>query len=311
MRTTFIKTLIKLARKNKNLFLLTGDLGFSVFEEFQKEFSDRFINCGVAEQNMIGTAAGLALSGKKVIVYSIIPFVTMRPFEQIRNDICLHNLDVKIVGVGAGFGYGALGSTHHALEDVAIMKALPNMTILSPADPIEAGLATKAMVQLKSPVYLRLGKNKENIHSKLFKFKIGKGKIIKRGKDLTVVSAGSILRNVVLAVKQVEKSFSISIEIISMPTVKPIDKRIITTSVKKTKALIVVEEHHILGGMGETISHILMKNRLNIAFELLGVSDKFIKEVGDENFLRDKNNLSVAKIGNTIKKIWKLKTNIK
>jgi len=146
MRQSFINTLTKLAKIDKNLYLLTGDLGFSVFEDFIEKFPKRFINCGVAEQNMMGVAAGLALSGKKVYVYSFIPFIIMRCFEQVRNDICYQNLDVKIVGIGGGISYGSLGATHHAIEDISLMRALPNMTVICPGDPIEAGLATKSAI---------------------------------------------------------------------------------------------------------------------------------------------------------------------
>ena len=227
MRTAFIKTLTELAGEDKNIYLLTGDLGFSVFEAFARKFPGQYINCGVAEQNMMGVAAGLALSGKKVVVYSIIPFVTMRCFEQIRNDVCLQNLDVKIVGVGGGLSYGASGATHHAVEDLAIMRALPNITILCPADPIEAELAVRAMFKIKGPVYLRLGKGREeNIHLKSFKFQIGKANLIKRGKDITVIGIGSILKNAILAAEMLEKKYKNSIRIISMPALKKLDKNI-------------------------------------------------------------------------------------
>ena len=183
MRTAFIKTLTELAKKDKSIYLLTGDLGFSVFEEFKKKFPDRFINCGVAEQNMMGVAAGLAMNRKKVVVYSIIPFVTMRCFEQVRNDVCLQNLDVKIVGVGGGMSYGQQGLTHHAIDDIAVMRSLLNIRIIVPADPIETELAVKSMLKINGPVYLRLEKSEEeNIHSKPFNYKIGEIYEIKKGK---------------------------------------------------------------------------------------------------------------------------------
>jgi len=311
MRTAFIKTLTKLAEKDKNIYLLTGDLGFSVFEEFKKKFPERYVNCGVAEQNMIGVAAGLALSGKKVVVYSIIPFVTMRCFEQIRNDICLQNLDVKVVGVGAGFSYGAQGPTHHAIEDLAIMRSLPNMTVLCPVDPIETGLAVKAMFKLKGPVYLRLGKSKEeNIHSKSFEFKVGRANLIKNGKDITIMGIGPILKNALNAAEILEKEMNISVRIISMTTFKPLDKNIVLKAVKETKAIFTIEEHSLVGGLGSAVAEILAESKDKILFRRIALPNEFCKEVGSQEYLREKNNLSVKGIKKTIEKIWRSKINM-
>ncbi len=163
MRKTFVKTLIELAEKDESIYLLTGDIGFNALEAFADKFPKRFINCGIAEQNMMGVAAGLALSGKKVYVYSIIPFVTVRCLEQIKNDVCFQNLDVKIVGYATGFSYGAQGTTHHAIEDVGVMRALPNMTVLSPADPSEERELILQSYKTKSPAYIRLDKGGERI----------------------------------------------------------------------------------------------------------------------------------------------------
>jgi len=311
MRIAFIKTLIELAKKDKDIYLLTGDLGFSVFEEFKQRFPDRFVDCGVAEQNMIGVAAGLALSGKKVVVYSIIPFVTMRCFEQIRNDICLQNLDVKVVGVGAGFSYGAQGPTHHAIEDLAIMRSLPNMTVLCPVDPIETGLAVKAMFKLKGPVYLRLGKSKEeNIHSKSFEFKVGRANLIKNGKDITIMGIGPILKNALNAAEILEKEMNISVRIISMTTFKPLDKNIVLKAVKETKAIFTIEEHSLVGGLGSAVAEILAESKDKILFRRIALPNEFCKEVGSQEYLREKNNLSVKGIKKTIEKIWRSKINM-
>src|SRR5438445_7860670 len=163
MRTAFIQTLNELADRDPRVCLVVGDLGFSVIEEFAERFPDQFLNAGVAEQNMIGLAAGMSMTGKIVLTYSIGNFGTLRCLEQIRNDVCYHRANVKVVAVGGGLAYGNLGVTHHASEDVAIMRALPNMTVVSPGDPIEARLATKAVVALDGPAYLRLGKAGEPV----------------------------------------------------------------------------------------------------------------------------------------------------
>jgi transketolase len=163
MRKVFIQKLVELAQVDPDIYFIAGDLGYSVIEPFKEKFPERFINAGIAEQNMIGVAAGLALTGKKVFVYSIIPFVTMRCFEQIRVDLCYQNLPVRMVGVGAGFAYGAMGSTHYATEDVAVMRALPNMTVVVPGSNFELLGLVEQVNALSGPVYIRLSKNEEKI----------------------------------------------------------------------------------------------------------------------------------------------------
>ena len=177
MRTAFINKITEMAQEDKSIYLLTGDLGFSVLEDFSKRFPDRFYNVGVAEQTLAGVAAGLALSGKTVFIYSIATFATMRGFEQIRNDIAYHNLKVRIVGVGSGFSYSAYGVTHHSLSDMAIMRCLPNMTIIAPGDPWEVEKAMEESKKINGPIYFRLGKKGEpKLHSENANFKIGKGR---------------------------------------------------------------------------------------------------------------------------------------
>src|SRR3989344_673219 len=303
MRLAFIKTLSEFVRKNKNTILLTGDVGFSVFEDFIKEFPGQYINCGVAEQNMLGVAAGLALSGKKVFVYSIIPFVTMRPYEQLRNDICLQNLDVKIVGVGGGFSYGVLGSTHHALEDLAITRALPNLTVVVPADPIETKLAVGAITKLKGPVYLRLGKSKEeDVHRGLFKFGIGKANILKTGKDAAIIGIGPIIKNALIAANILKKEAGVSLGVVSMTTLKPLDEGFVKSVAKRAKSIFTIEEHNLIGGLGDAVAAVLLKNRFRGIFEKLGVSDRFAGVIGNQDFLRSRNNLSPREIAKFVGK---------
>jgi len=193
MRDAFIKALEEEAEKNENIVLLTGDLGFSVFESFEKKFPNQFFNCGIAEQNMMGVAAGLSLSGKTVFVYSIIPFVTLRCIEQIRNDICYHDLKVIIVGVGSGLSYGSSGFSHHANEDIGCLKSISNLTILSPSDPNEVRGLIKESVSYNHPVYLRLGKNKEEIFNQSSDVKIGKMYYLQEGNDVALITHGSIM----------------------------------------------------------------------------------------------------------------------
>ena len=239
MRKAFIDTLIKLAEKDKRIFLLSGDLGFSVLEPFKEKFTDRFFNMGVAEQNMIGVAAGLALSGKIVFVYSIVPFVTMRCFEQIRNDLCFQNLNVRLVGVGGGVAYGTAGATHHALEDIAIMRSLVNMTVIAPGDPKETEMTINASLKHSGPIYIRLGKGNEPVVHTAQNFEIGKGIVLKKGKDVTIIACGSMLFTAQQIEKELEKN-NLSVNLISMPTVKPLDKEIILKSAHQTKAIFTI-----------------------------------------------------------------------
>lgn len=304
MRKAFIQSLGEIAANNKNVMLLTGDLGFSVFEEFASTFPDQYLNCGVAEQNMVGVAAGLALSGKKVFVYSIATFATMRPFEQIRNDICLHNLDVKIIGVGGGYSYGHMGFTHHPIEDVAIMKVLPNMKVFSPADPIETALVVRAITENNGPAYVRLGKSREDdVHKAPPFFTIGKAISLQEGRDVVIIGSGPILQNVLQASRILAEK-NISCGVISMPTIKPLDVEAVLKSVE-TGLLITVEEHSTVGGLGDSVAAVLAQANLSkpCRFKKIGIEDKFMKIVGDQEYLRLQNGLSAEQLAESISKL--------
>lgn len=299
MRTAFINTLHELAKKDKNIFLLNGDLGFSVLEKFTKSYPDRSLNMGVAEANMIGVAAGLALSGKTVFVYSIIPFVTARVFEQVRNDVALQKVNVKIVGVGSGLTYGQLGPTHHSIEDIALMRALPNMTVVCPGDPYETAEATKALAALKGPAYLRIGKKGEPIvHKHTPPFKIGEGILIKKGHDGTLIAIGNMLALANTVVEALAKKGKL-VRLISMHTVKPLDQRIIKKAMKETPAIFTLEEHNVIGGLGSAVAEALAENNQNkktIHFHRFGINDRFTITAGSHDFLRASHALSLNDI---------------
>jgi len=304
MRKAFIKALGEIVAKDKNVMLLTGDLGFSVFEEFAANFPDQYLNCGVAEQNMVGVAAGLALSGKKIFVYSIIPFATMRPFEQIRNDVCMHNLNVKIIGVGGGYSYGHLGTTHHPIEDIAIMKVLPNMKVFVPADPTETEFVVQAVAKDSGPAYIRLGKSKEeNLHNAPFDMKIGKANVLREGDTLTIIGAGPILRNAIQAADILDKS-NISCRVVSLITVKPLDKEQVIKSAK-IGPVVTIEEHSVIGGIGDSVAAVLAEENLNNGFKKMGVEDRFMTIVGDQDYLRAENKLSPEQLAASISDFYK------
>lgn len=296
MRAAFINTLTELARRNKNIFLLTGDLGFSVFENFREEFQDRFLNIGVAEANMVGIAAGLSLSNKVVFIYSIVPFVTMRCFEQIRNDICYQNLNVKIIGCGGGLCYGSAGPTHHSITDIAIMRVLPNMTVICPGDPIETELAVKASITYQGPVYIRIGRGHEpRVHSASPHFEIGKGIILKEGNDIALIATGNMLYTANRVADTLEGN-GLSIRLISMHTVKPIEKALILKVTKETKAIFTIEEHSLIGGLGSAVAEVLPESEHKVLFRRFALPNTFIKNIGNQEYLREKNGLSVSRI---------------
>jgi len=307
MRNEFIKTLINCAKNNDNIYLLTGDLGFSFLERFQEIFPERFYNVGVAESNMAGIAAGLALSRKIVFIYSIAPFVSMRCFEQIRNDICMQNLNVRIIGVGGGFGYGTAGSTHHSIEDIAIMRVLPNMTVICPSDPLETFYAIEQSIEYKGPIYFRLGIGGEpSIHKSIKNFKISKGIIVEEGNDISIISTGSMLK-ISKDVSNLLRNSGISVRVISMHTIKPIDMELLKDTVNKVNSIFTIEEHNIIGGIGSAIAEILSESEYGkkVLFKRFGVQDVFIKEVGDRDFLLEKCSLNTKFIVEKIIKILK------
>ena len=261
---------------DKSIYLLTGDLGFGLLEPFAEKHPGRYINMGVAEQNMTGVATGLALSGKVVFIYSIANFPTFRCLEQIRNDICYHNVNVNIVSGGGGLTYGALGTTHHATEDMAIMRALPGMTVIAPGDPLEVSQATKASVKWPGPCYLRLGRTEEpTIHNNTPDFQIGKSIRVLAGSDATLISTGGALYNTMRAAQSLAEQ-RIKVCVLSMPTIKPLDNGAVITAARETGVIVTVEEHNIIGGLGSAVAEVLAESTgLEVAFKRIGVRDTF------------------------------------
>lgn len=301
MRYAFCEELTKLADKDKKIILLTGDLGFTLFENFQERFPKQFFNVGIAEPNMAGVAAGLALSGKIVFVYSIASFISTRAYEFIRNDVCVHKLPVIIVGSGAGFSYAEAGVTHFATQDIALMRGLANMTVFCPADPLEAQWATRIAVQLKSPVYLRLGKKGEpKIYNKVPKLILGRASQLTKGKDIAIIACGNIVANALKANKLLEKS-KIKASVFSMHTVKPIDKKLIQKLAKKSSFLFTIEEHSEIGGLGSAVAEIIsQESKSKAKLVRIAIPDLFPHKLGSQNYLRQTYGLSPQKIAKRI-----------
>jgi transketolase len=278
---------VELAEADPNLYLVTGDLGFGVVDAFAKRFPRQFVNAGVAEQNMTGLAAGLALSGKTVFTYSIANFTTLRCLEQIRNDVCYHRADVKVVSVGGGFSYGALGVTHHATEDLAIMRALPEMTVVAPGDPAEARLATRAVHQHRGPCFLRLGRAGEpDVHAQPPEFRLGRAILVRPGSDLTLISTGAMLLTATRVAASLEQSGT-SARVLSMHTVSPLDEAAVHSAATETRAVFTLEEHSTVGGLGGAVAEVMAEMERPVArLVRIGVPPGFTSIAGDQDFMR-------------------------
>ncbi|MCB0318721.1 MAG: hypothetical protein KDD56_08180 [Bdellovibrionales bacterium] len=300
MRDAFIARLCQHAKEDPSIFLITGDLGFKVLDEYQANFPKQFLNAGVAEQNMTGIATGLALSGKKVFTYSIANFVSIRCLEQIRNDVLYHDANVNIVCIGGGFSYGSLGMSHHATEDIGILRTFPNLEIVVPCSLWEAREATTAIANSPCPSYLRIDKShvEEDPNER---FILGKARILREGTDISIIGAGGILAEAIEAAKELEKS-GISTRILSMHTIKPIDKEAIFNAAKETKGIISLEEHTVEGGLGSIIAETLLEAGVNPQiFHRIGLRDGFSSIVGSQSYLRKRYHMDSATIVKVIK----------
>ncbi|OGW46947.1 MAG: 1-deoxy-D-xylulose-5-phosphate synthase [Nitrospirae bacterium GWC2_57_9] len=288
MRTTFVNCLIDRAKIDNRIFVITPDMGFSVLEKFKEQFPQRFLNVGIAEQNAIGVAAGLALSGKIVYVYSIIPFVTMRCFEQVRIDLAYMNTNVRLVGVGAGLAYGPAGATHHAIEDIAIMRALPNMTVCCPGDPVEVRALINQSFAHKGPIYFRLNKNGETcIHDDSARIEIGKAITVKEGKDIALITTSNMLEQGLHWVKEWSLQGK-QAALISMPTVKPIDTDAILQLINRNIPIITLEEHNMIGGLGSAVAEVIADAGKAVVFKRIAIQDVYSHLVGSQQLLRSK-----------------------
>jgi len=295
VRDAFLRSLINLAETDDRIALLTGDLGFGVVEKFGDKFPDRFWNCGVAEQSMIGIAAGLAKSGMLPFVYSIANFPTFRCLEQIRNDICYHNLPVTIVSVGAGLGYGTLGYTHHGIEDIAAMRSLPNISIYSPSDPMDVTQVLSRINKNPSPTYLRLGKNGElEIQGTKENSVPGAISELTSGSNLTILATGGIAENCLRVAEQL-RTQGFEIQVISVTQLEPLDIKFLLGAMTSNKIL-VVEEHVKRGGFAAALLEAFNENGSNAQFHRLFVAEDKISEIGTQEYLRGLSGLDKAGI---------------
>ncbi|MHB9036882.1 MAG: transketolase family protein [Armatimonadota bacterium] len=286
MRDVFIQRLLELTLKDRSIYLVTGDLGFGVFNKFREQLPEQFINAGVAEQNMTGMATGLAMTGHTVFTYSIGNFPTMRCLEQIRNDACYHDANVKVVSVGGGFSYGSLGMSHHATEDLSIMRTLPGLTVVAPCDKWETAEATSALASLVGPCYLRLDKSSApDTHTASEQFRLGKARVVKQGSDVTLIACGGIMRQALTAADTLAGK-GISCRVLSMHTIKPLDSEAVIAAAKETGGIVTVEENTVDGGLGSAVGEVCLEASATPGFfHRIGLPGVFSCIVGSQDYL--------------------------
>lgn len=286
MRMVFADTLIELAKKDKRICLITPDMGYSILDKFKELFPDRYYNLGICEQNCMSVASGMALCGMKPYVYSIIPFVVHRCLEQIRVDVSYMNTDVKIIGVGSGFEYGAAGATHHGTEDISMLRCLPNMNIYAPGDNDEMIQIASLTAKDNKPAYIRIGRHNHGIING-GKIELGKASIINQGEKIALIATGNALplaKDYYDYLKQNGKNSYL----ISMHTIKPIDKECIIRLIKENCAIYTFEEHMIIGGLGSAVAEIIAESGSGIKFKRIGINDEYSHIVGSANYIRHK-----------------------
>ena len=303
MRNHVINKIVELAGDDSRISLVTSDLGFGVVEGFQQSYPERFINVGISEQAMTSVAAGLALEGMIAFTYSIGNFPTLRCIEQIRNDVCYHNANVKVIAVGSGFAYGQLGMSHHATEDIAAMRALPNMRVFTPADPEEAVAALLEAYHTDGPCYIRLGKNGEpRLHPEIPCTDIRKAITLREGAEVNILAAGTVLSEAKKAAEILNEK-GIGTGVYSFPTVKPIDEEKILHLAEKSKILVTIEEHNEIGGFGGAVAEVtagMSGNRAKLI--RVGLPDVYTGIVGNQDYLRDFYGINAEKVAIRVEK---------
>lgn len=274
----FSSTLQDLAETDRDIVVVTSDSrGSGKLVPFGKRFPKQIVEVGIAEQNLVGIAAGLASAGKKVFAVSPASFLTARALEQIKNDVAYSDNPVNLIGISAGVSYGALGSTHHSLHDFAVLRAINNLIVAAPADNWETGEAIRLAAQTSQPVYLRFGKKPMPLleSADTGKFAFGKGRMIREGEDLVLIATGETVSPALMAAKELEREYNVSATVISMHTIKPLDYDLLAKVAAKGKAIITVEEHSVYGGLGEACASFLLQHNFSNPFKIMGIPDEY------------------------------------
>ena len=303
MRNAFAKTITALAAEDDRIVLLSGDIGNRLFDEFKAAFPRRFYNCGVAEANMVGMAAGLAMSGLRPVCYTIAPFLTYRCLEQIRVDLCYHHVPVVLVGTGAGLAYASLGATHHSCEEMGMLRLLPGLAVVAPADSAEVRGALRSALQQRGPVYIRIGKKGEPaVHPNDPPFSIGKAITLRAGKDACFLCAGTVLPEAIGAADLLAAD-GLSARVVSFHTLKPLDTELLAEVFGGCRLVATVEEHSVLGGLGGAVAEWLSEqDRTTARLLRLGTPDEFLHETCDQAEARERFGLTSAGLAGQIRK---------
>lgn len=302
MRTAYLETLYELARKDKRVYALISDNGAIVYDKYRKDLPKQYLNLGISEANMIGMAAGMASCGKIPFTYTIGAFLAYRAFEFIRNDVCLQNQNVKIVGTGAGQVYSALGPTHHSTEDLGGLRSLPGLTILCPSSPLEVKKATVAAYLHDGPVYLRLGTNRESeIYEEDYDFQIGQAVTLRKGKDITLISTGSMIKDVLEIANQLKEE-GIEARVLNMHTIKPIDKGVVIKAVEETGKIVTIEDHNMIGGLGSAVAEVIADYGKAVRFKRCGLYG-FSHGYGNYLEIKEVNSVGRVEVCHSVKEI--------
>ena len=302
MRNAFAEEITNLAQQDARLVLLSGDIGNRLFDKFKAHCPARFYNCGVAEANMVGVAAGMAMSGLRPVCYTITPFITYRCMEQIRIDVCYHKAPVIIVGTGAGLSYASLGSTHHSCEEMGMLRLLPGLTVMAPADQMEVRAGLKAALKQSHPVYMRIGKKGEAVlHQREPELVIGKAIVMREGTEVCLLSTGTMLETALLAAEKL-KAGGVSARVVSFHTLKPLDEDILRDAFKRFKMVATIEEHSVLGGLGGSVAEWMADNAPGSArLVRFGTRDEFLHLTCEQEEAREHFGLTPEAVAATVR----------
>lgn len=290
MRDTYLRELYKLAENDSGVVSLVSDNGMIIYDDFRKDFPDRYFNFGIAEENMVAAAAGMASCGKIPFAYTISAFIAYRAYEFLRDDVCFQNQNVKLVGIGTGLTYSTLGPSHHTTEDIGLLRSLPNLTVFSPATRTEVKWIMEQAYKIRGPVYIRLSNNAEDYYEEDMEFVIGKPAEVKAGTDVTVMVTGSIISEVMKAVDKLELD-GINTAVYSVHTLKPLNNQNIAEIILKTGCIVTVEEHNVIGGLYSAIAEVMALEKIMVPNLPIGLQDTFATDYGKINMVRHANGL--------------------